>query len=85
MTQHSDSFQADGQSLYGFLAESASITVGGRFTGQTLGAEGFCDNGDGIHGQSAASSKSGVWGDNTSGVQRSPPGAALSTRRNAAI
>jgi hypothetical protein len=65
MTQHNDSFQADGPSLVGFQATSASITVGARIAGTQIGVEGTCGEGNGVHGQSGSPSDSGVWGENT--------------------
>jgi hypothetical protein len=71
MTQESDSFQADGRAegvLYGFLTAGQNISIGGRFVGQTVGAEAVCNSeGNGLHGQSAGSNSSGVWGENTNG------------------
>jgi hypothetical protein len=78
MTNHSDSFQADGPSVVGFQATSASIIIGARIGGTQVGVEGTCGGGNGVHGQSGSATDSGVWGENTgvgygvSGYTRSP-------------
>ena len=58
---------AIGPAIVGFQTNSASIDRGAEISGNTLGILGHCDRGNGVHGQSASPTDSGVWGENNGG------------------